>query len=299
MADQNVMQEAASVCKHHQSGYCKYGDQCHKPHNNEKCREKVCRERKCRKRPPKSCNFFARNNTCKYNEMCAYAHPDKESHTHIEDLEKEVRGLKLDIEKLSKHTAEMADELFIIQSTHKEIHDIKEHITHLRNNMSAMMVKLASIEQEDCTENVLQEQIEEKYFKCEQCDLNSTSYMSLRKHINTKHPINTTQRQYEDEHICYICEEKLNSAWDYMKHQEEHMERKEMLFQCKLCRFSAIKDKDIRNHMIQHIENVLKCPKLTETEQSEKLDTRGESDEDEEYDDDIMSRFDEDGNLLD
>ena len=45
MTEENVGQGVTQVCKHHQTGYCKYGDQCHRPHNNNVCKEKVCTDR--------------------------------------------------------------------------------------------------------------------------------------------------------------------------------------------------------------------------------------------------------------
>ena len=82
-----------------------------------------------------------------------------------------------------------------------------------------------------------------------------------------------------------MCGKELINAWDLFKHLEEHQEKKERLFNCKLCDFTSINDAEIRDHMIQHVENVL-TPKLTqikdkyEQQLHEKLNTIEESAED-------------------
>ena len=82
-----------------------------------------------------------------------------------------------------------------------------------------------------------------------------------------------------------MCGKELINAWDLFKHLEEHQEKKERLFNCKLCDFTSINDAEIRDHMIQHVENVL-TPKLTqikdkyEQQLHEKLNTIEESDDD-------------------
>ena len=103
-----------------------------------------------------------------------------------------------------------------------------------------------------------------------------------------------------------MCGEKLQNAWDFLKHLEEHQARKDRSFECKLCTFTSIYDAEIRDHMIKHVENVL-TPKLSQMqgryneEIEEHLATIEENNEDDEdyFDPEIMSRFDEDGNLKD
>ena len=145
MGDHDMRQEVP-FWTHQQRGYCKYGTQCHKPHNNEMCKDKNCRDRRCRKRHPKTCKNYYLDNNCKHSENCAYSHRKGEQQTNIENLEDEVKFLKTEIEKLVKNFEEMAEKLNIFQSNDKEIVEIKENITHLNNNMSAMMVKMSILE---------------------------------------------------------------------------------------------------------------------------------------------------------
>ena len=60
--------------------------------------------------------------------------------------------------------------------------------------------------------------------------------------MNTKHQDSHIELQADDERNCYLCGEQLQSSWDILKHMEEHQERKERLFECKLCSFTCIYD---------------------------------------------------------
>ena len=79
-----------------------------------------------------------------------------------------------------------------------------------------------------------------------------------------------------------MCAEKFKNPWDFLKHLEGHKNRKERLFKCKLCDFKSIHDHEIRNHIINHIENIL-APRIIqmqgkyEDEIKKKLDTIKES----------------------
>ena len=73
MEEQNVRQDN-SVCRHHQTGYCKYESQCEKNHYNNICQVQVCRSRACTDRHPRTCKYFANNGDCRYKDKCAYVH---------------------------------------------------------------------------------------------------------------------------------------------------------------------------------------------------------------------------------
>lgn len=287
MGDQNVRHHTTPVCKYHQLGFCKYGDQCHEHHINEICSKEICTNKDCRQRHPRTCRYYIRN-MCKYKEKCAYKHQKLENHEEIQNLEEEIGILKIEIEKLSNITAGLADKLKSVESTNRELSDVQENVKHLSHNMSEMMVKMVHLEENSSNGSFKKDKqkVDKRYFNCDKCEFISTSNMSLKKHIHTKHPIIPTEMQPEDERSCYICGEMVQNAWDFLKHLEEHQERKERLFNCKLCSFTSIFDADIRDHMINHVENVLN-PKLTQMEDKhekelhDKLDSIKESVEDE------------------
>ena len=60
------------LCKHNQTGYCKFGHQFQKQHDNEICKSQSCSLKKCRKRHPAMCKYLNENGCCKFGEGCAY-----------------------------------------------------------------------------------------------------------------------------------------------------------------------------------------------------------------------------------
>ena len=111
------------VCRHNQTGYCKYREQCHQEHVNEICEVRICRDTSCRKGHPKTCKYFVKNSTCKYTRDCAFSHPEKKSPNDLDNVKSEVNVLKAEIEELKKGNSEVAKELIKIQS--EEIRDLK------------------------------------------------------------------------------------------------------------------------------------------------------------------------------
>ena len=182
MLDQDV--RVSPVCKHHQTGYCKYGNQCHKHHNDKICNDRVCRDQNCTARHPKTCKFFARKNQCKLNEKCAYSHHKVKDKKWIQNLENEIKILKEEIVKLSKHTQEMATKLEMIQYNEKD--ETKKQQNQNSTNKSDMIVN----QKQDYTKSSESEhkKAEQMYFRCDQCEFICKTDTSLRKHINTKHP---------------------------------------------------------------------------------------------------------------
>ena len=146
MADKSIQQEEQPVCKHHQKGYFKHGNQCHQYHSNIICKINVCRDKNCKERHPKTCKYFSRNNTCKRGEWCAYAHNVNGHQTHIQYLEDEVKNLKEIVENLTNHVKLMN------QHNKKEMLLMQEQNLYLSNNMSEMIAKVMAIDLE-CPEN--------------------------------------------------------------------------------------------------------------------------------------------------
>ena len=56
------------VCKHFQTGYCKFGRSCKKQHISESCLKADCNSKACLQRHPKQCKFFSQSGFCKFGE---------------------------------------------------------------------------------------------------------------------------------------------------------------------------------------------------------------------------------------
>ena len=101
---QNIAEESP-VCKFNQTGYCRYKEACPKTHNNNLCSEKVCRRIDCRERHPKTCRYFSQNKVCRLKDQCAYAHHISKEETNLAHIEREVKLLQEEKEKLSEYRA--------------------------------------------------------------------------------------------------------------------------------------------------------------------------------------------------
>ena len=62
------------VCKHFQTGYCRFQEHCRKRYVKEICEKENCKTKTCKYRHPTVCKFFTAHNTCKFGEKCAYHH---------------------------------------------------------------------------------------------------------------------------------------------------------------------------------------------------------------------------------
>ena len=83
-----------SVCKHNQTGFCKYRQQCTKEYNNTICKNNLqCFDMTCTMRHPKKCQTFATFGNFNFTKF-AYFHPNDGVSNKVEMLEKEVELLK-------------------------------------------------------------------------------------------------------------------------------------------------------------------------------------------------------------
>ena len=83
-----------SICKHVQTGFCKFDDQCQKQHVLETCENIKCVQKLCRKIHPKACKFFTAQQKCKFNDDCAYKHVISKEKSDISLLRNKLPSLK-------------------------------------------------------------------------------------------------------------------------------------------------------------------------------------------------------------
>ena len=130
--------------------------------------------------------------------------------------------------------------------------------------------------------------------------------MALSQHISTTH---TPTRIEETGIFCNLCGEEFWTELDIIKHLKEHINgnKTDKPFFCKLCGIGLSDKNAINQHMINHVENVLKEDleaKETNNMVVEKLATitenedeaKSESSEADDYD--YYEGFDEDGNRI-
>ena len=67
--------EDQAICKHNQTGFCRFKLGCRNKHENGICpKEARCSSSKCPYTHPKACRNFSREGICKFGEDCAYKH---------------------------------------------------------------------------------------------------------------------------------------------------------------------------------------------------------------------------------
>ena len=98
-----------NICKYNQTGFCKFREQCKKPHDNQACENTDCRKENCTRRHPKVCKHFDTKGKCRYKEGCAYQHVEK-----------------VNIEKLFEIVSQ------VTITNLKEIGDLKEEVQELK-----------------------------------------------------------------------------------------------------------------------------------------------------------------------
>ena len=90
------------VCKHFQSGYCKFLDHCRKHHITEHCQTKNCKLKACTKRHQKVCKFFTSYNVCKFGEQCSYKHSVTQEESDMSKLENKMSNLEDTVKVMSE-----------------------------------------------------------------------------------------------------------------------------------------------------------------------------------------------------
>ena len=92
----------APVCKHFQTGFCKFRNECRKLHIKEICQNKDCTSQSCNKRYPKPYKYYKSNQACKFGEFCCYEHFKSTEQNDNEKLLEKVTQMENTIKTMSK-----------------------------------------------------------------------------------------------------------------------------------------------------------------------------------------------------
>ena len=87
-----AMHDGPTVCRHYQTGFCKFGKSCRKQHVKEICQMNNCNLKICTQRHPKVCKYFKHRQHCKFGDSCCYRHDIVEPRGGL--LEKQIEALK-------------------------------------------------------------------------------------------------------------------------------------------------------------------------------------------------------------
>ena len=220
------------ICKHFQTGHCKFGGRCKKRHVPENCPKANCVDKACLQRHPKHCRFFSQGRICKFGEFCSYKHATSPSHGHFHI---QIQALEVRIEELCKAIKVLDNEILELKNVNNcEICDYKaSSSTTLKTHISKKhkdFIQLPRQERErgalpdDDTLNLsvpgggrhelstsscsLFAVMEESLTMCEwcYCQFKTSSNSEMMKHVKTAHSI-TTDFVFPQSNVTIVCPE--------------------------------------------------------------------------------------------
>ena len=121
------------VCKHYQTGYCKFGEHCRKHHVNIICKKENCNSKDCIERHPKTCKYFTVGNACKFDDSCSYLHVKRNENSDIS----EQNTLKEKVQEMEKKMEEAA-----LKVEHNELKEKVKLLEAVVQNMFQNLIRL-------------------------------------------------------------------------------------------------------------------------------------------------------------
>ena len=205
--------DASPVCKHFQTGFCKFAENCKWRHEKEICQITRCSSKACRKRHPKLCKFFALNNFCKFEDLCCYKHIIAEPHntphllttlqTKVDAMEQMIETLQSEIVALKNtYKCEVCDHRASSSTTLKP-HISKKHkhasqhtqLENERNQLSdtSLNASLPCEERHEFSDSAF-DNIEDDPMGCDwcYCPYLATSSDDMAAHIQIAHTITSS-----------------------------------------------------------------------------------------------------------
>ena len=202
------------VCKHFQTGFCKFGERCCKRHVKETCKAKDCKKT-CSLRHPKPCKYFALNKFCKFGEACCYQHSSDPADSYLRE---QVRILQTTVDALSESVKALEEEIVKLKNTNKcDLCDytassstgLKSHISkkHKRSSQSSpeversdenlsdsLHVSLPPVEREEPVVGFSHQALEEGSINCDwiYCNYVANSASDMIKHVGAVHTITSS-----------------------------------------------------------------------------------------------------------
>ena len=179
------------VCRHFQTGFCKFGELCRKHHVKVICDKENCDSKDCNERHPKICRYFNSNQVCKFGSTCSYLHVTLKEKGEIFLLNSKVNQLESLIKSMSQKIDKLSIELEVVK-TKKEINT---------NDIPS-----------------------EKEIKCEVCEYTASSGTVLKRHVTMKHKKNEQSVEAPNQFKCEVCDHECNSSSALQSHISKHHE---------------------------------------------------------------------------
>ena len=252
----------AVVCKHFQTGYCKFREHCRKHHVSELCDKANCNSKACKKRHPTICKYFTAHNVCRYQDKCAYLHTITEEKSDTAKLLSKVDHLEDTLKVMSKKVLALEEKLEIMniesnpsliqtfkcdQCDYKASKNsvLKRHKTFKHNTVISALEQERSTTHDDSLQLVLplQEREDETCldstpsieanhltptlthlkFECDLCQHESKSTAALHGHISVEHNPNIPHTSKWEKNKCHICSKIDHPPFNTTEHFKSHM----------------------------------------------------------------------------
>lgn len=259
------------ICKFNQTGFCKFGTQCDKKHNNTICEKgNTCCEKLCSERHPKLCRNFSNTGICRHKENCAYEHPQENKtkqgffndaimvcmvwqQQQITALSEEVKCLKLVVENINKERKTVET----VYPNDKEVIILEQQVTdkNMDDNIN-IDNKIGGKVSPDSVEdaNILVHKVSEECYKCKECDYRSESEMSLNKHNNTKHQYQKTESVKDAKFFCHECNTSYKTKKCFKKHMDTIHDISKS-YSCDTCKGKFTDKSEFDKHKCTHKHN--------------------------------------------
>ena len=134
-----MQSQGNSICKHNQTGYCKYNKSCTNTHINEVCKQTYCEQSTCNKRHPKDCKKFNSSAGCRFKDRCAYKHINSLTSTDQSAINQAVAEVTIkhedDIKLIKEELTEMKSAMKIMQDKIKILTDELEDISRVEKEV--------------------------------------------------------------------------------------------------------------------------------------------------------------------
>ena len=240
------------VCKHFQTGFCKFGDGCCKRHVKETCEAKNC-NKKCAFRHPKPCKYFTLNKFCKFGEACCYKHSGDPVDIHLRE---QVRSLQATVDSMAETLKALEAQIVKLKNANKcDLCDytaasstaLKTHITkkhkesshpspererHSMNLSDSLNVSLPI----DRREEAMVDFAEEKSIQCQwiYCRHVANSSSDMVEHVSRAHTITSTfvYPESSEKEYCDLCGIEFFLDHTYAMHEFNSHNRG---FECDHC----------------------------------------------------------------
>ena len=211
-----------NICKYNQNGFCKFGEDCQRNHNNQICENiSNCRDNECFKMHPKECKNFNIDGKCRHKERCAYQHVKQLSNNNIIELVGKV---------LARNIKEIADLTQEVNELMTKV-DIMEKNIEVDNSSKQDTAKQPIDIEKDDDKNI---------FQCVKCDYYCKKQLTLSKHQNTKHPLVEFKETASDINInskfhCDKCNFSCKKSLKKHLAQKHENEKDNILLKCEKC----------------------------------------------------------------